>query len=968
MTTLARREAYAEGAPPAAGPRPGGIPGPGRFARWRGSWAVALRMARRDVRRSKGRSLLVVIMVAVPIALVSFAATSLSSSDTSGPQIIPFALGTAQAAVSEPSSTQVAQGVTATDQNYGGGQTPSAKAVPGWPAANDTGVVPGLSDASVDSAPAKALAAVIAGTVGGNAHAVATRNGSVRATWNDGATPRGRDVTIFAADGRAGLGEKLRLTSGRWPSNDSEVLVTDLGVAWGLPGAGSLSVRQNGKDRPLTIVGHAAAYDGYSQPLVGLVGLSTYDSAGVASQTVFLVFRNAPVTWADVQRLNRSGMAVTSAEVLRNPPSLSELPPSVAANAADTNQRMTTLEAGVGTVLVIVIALLVGPAFAVSAARQRRTLALAASNGATVAQLRRSVLAQALVLGALASLIGAAVGVVAAAGASNLVNQSIGSWWPALLVPYRVLAVLVLVGVFSSVVAALVPAQRLGRLDIIGVMKGQNVSRRPSRILPVIGIVAAGVGAVVLFQGIVQRSQNALVIIGGGLGLVLGVLFCVPVILVAVGRLAGRLPVSLRLAARELARQRARSVPTVAAAVGAVAALTTILVTVASDTEHQQRTYSPSALPGQGVIGLGSDPEITRRQISMVAPGLTLIEVGSLSGFSSPSSQEPTTSLMVPNAQCSPDDVTAAMMGTNPTPAQQRCSGFGDSGQSPPSVGTMPAEAIIERYHLTAAQATVIRTGGALVTDPSLTAAGKVTVYASDLANTSSTPSTPTPTTLPAVSATGVDPALGGPSTGMNMTVLIDPKTAVDHGWRAVPMLLEVADPRGPITPELEDQVNGALAGDATLQVERGFQSSNALVFAILLGAFTLLLLIVTLTSTALSLAEQRVDQATMAAVGATRATRRRITAAQSFVTSLVGTLGGVAVGLVPGIALTYPLTQVMTSSSCTPTGCTSTHSSAVLVIPWLPIILALIGIPLLAAALSALAVRRAPVVTRRAT
>ena len=65
MTTLVRPDAPAGG---------GGVGGeapqrphePSRYAAWRSSWAVALRMARRDVRRHKGRSALVVVMVAVP--------------------------------------------------------------------------------------------------------------------------------------------------------------------------------------------------------------------------------------------------------------------------------------------------------------------------------------------------------------------------------------------------------------------------------------------------------------------------------------------------------------------------------------------------------------------------------------------------------------------------------------------------------------------------------------------------------------------------------------------------------------------------------------------------------------------------------------------------------------------------------------------------------------------------------------
>ena len=48
---------------------------PGRFAQWRSSWTVALRMARRDVRRHRGRSALVVVMVLLPTLLLSTVVT-----------------------------------------------------------------------------------------------------------------------------------------------------------------------------------------------------------------------------------------------------------------------------------------------------------------------------------------------------------------------------------------------------------------------------------------------------------------------------------------------------------------------------------------------------------------------------------------------------------------------------------------------------------------------------------------------------------------------------------------------------------------------------------------------------------------------------------------------------------------------------------------------------------------------------
>ena len=62
MTTLARRGLPRGAAPP---PRPERSAAR-RGARFTGSWGVALRMARRDVRRHKGRSALIIIMVAMP--------------------------------------------------------------------------------------------------------------------------------------------------------------------------------------------------------------------------------------------------------------------------------------------------------------------------------------------------------------------------------------------------------------------------------------------------------------------------------------------------------------------------------------------------------------------------------------------------------------------------------------------------------------------------------------------------------------------------------------------------------------------------------------------------------------------------------------------------------------------------------------------------------------------------------------
>ena len=68
----------------------------------------------------------------------------------------------------------------------------------------------------------------------------------------------------------------------------------------------------------------------------------------------------------------------------------------------------------------------------------------------------------------------------------------------------------------------------------------------------------------------------------------------------------------------------------------------------------------------------------------------------------------------------------------------------------------------------------------------------------------------------------------------------------------------------------------GAEGDEATRSTSSGgFSRDDAIIVAVLLGVFALLILVITLTSTALTLAEQQTDQATLAALGATRGTRR---------------------------------------------------------------------------------------------
>ena len=86
-----------------------------------------------------------------------------------------------------------------------------------------------------------------------------------------------------------------------------------------------------------------------------------------------------------------------------------------------------------------------------------------------------------------------------------------------------------------------------------------------------------------------------------------GALSLIPTALVAIGRLGAALPVPLRMASRDAARQRTRSVPTVAAVMGGVAALTIGLIAGFSDAKESEVLYSPRTIMGQGKVSLYDD-------------------------------------------------------------------------------------------------------------------------------------------------------------------------------------------------------------------------------------------------------------------------------------------------------------------------------------------------------------------------
>ena len=978
MTTLVRPDAPTEGGGGEAPPRG---QEPGRFAAWRSSWAVALRMARRDVRRHQGRSALIVVMVAVPTLLLSLVLTLSMTVDIDSVEGMPYLLGGSQALVEGVDGATVLQG--ADPQRGAGGSGGTATPIPGFdPDANAFENAGALS--SLVGAPVTPLSGFQGRTTVGQ-----------------------RRVTVegLAVAGPQSLAPRFRLVSGHWPRGGSEAVVTEYGRFRGLPADGRLTLTIDDAEQAYDVVGVASATSLYGSE--GLIVATPPRAGSAGSVNSWLVAGPDPVTWADVRRLNDHGLRVTSRQVLLHPPSVDELPSEIQDSTSGGIDQVKLVVGLGGAMLLIITALLVGPAFAVSATRQRRTLALAASNGASTPVLRRTVLAQALVLGGASALVGTLLGVAATPVLVALTHGE-GDFSPTgpLDVRWGLLAGIALCALASTLVAALAPARRLGRLDIVGVMRGQSVSPRPSLLVLGLGVVLTLVGAFAVLGSTGVGGLPNIALLGpqvgaevavtmGAVVLILGSLFLVPVILAGVGRLGGHLPTTVRMAARDLARHRSRSAPSVAAVLAAVAGLTFGLTGLASDTEQNRRDYLPVTLPGEAVVNLWGPEASPVDALRRAAPGLVVSENLALDP------QDPTTNgtgtmptepyrvgfLNVVPPGCTvartvQDDEwlaeqdalyaaaqaagTAESFRSGPSPCMTGGAAYEGSGQ----ILLLPIDEIVRRLGLDAAQADAVRAGAVVTRDlPAGATRGSTVEIARGTSVIDPTATGPTDPQVKVDQQVRL-PVVELPRTAdtegrmLNASLVLAAGSETTRGWPTRPVSLTVRDPSGAaVTQAAAERLQQALGDEQQVGVERGFSRDDALVVAVLLGVFALLILVITLTSTALSLAEQQTDQATLAALGATRGTRRLMAGAAALLLAAVGCVLGVAVGLVPGIAVARPLTSNGWTSDGVPAG-----GHTILVIPWLSLLVVGVLVPLVAGAIAWAGIRKAPQVTRRTT
>ena len=507
-------------------------------------WGMSLRLAWREARRRPGRTALVTVVIALPVAALSVGLIVVRTGYQSPAEARAATIGQADQAFTTVSAS---------------------------PALGDRGAaIRSVADAAPDGS------RVVAVTTA--AEAVTRDDGHLDFV---GLSDQPLDDPLFA--GRLSLGEG-RVPEGRDEIAASGDLLRGLDAAVG----DEIDLLALGRVTVTGTLRETSANDVRMGAVVGapLTPPPHQFAMGTASIRVFL---DRP----------------DGSDPVRAPQGLVEMSDAYGTDPEHARRQLGVAYA-IGAVGLVLAGTVASAAFAVGARRYLRSLGVLAANGVPPAGLRRVMVLQGVVTGALAS----AVGIGAALVAGQAIEPHLDRWMARAVAPLDVpvpyLGLAWLMGVVASGAAAWVPARTAARVPVLSALAGRR-PQSPARVLgPVAGAGLAAAGSVVLALYATRPRPPWGLGVAGAMLVLAGGTLCTPWLVAQCEPAAGRLRGAARLAARGLARNRLRTCAVVTAIMAPAAAATFGMTLVASQhdawRDHQVR-------PDQVVVTGGFNDE-----------------------------------------------------------------------------------------------------------------------------------------------------------------------------------------------------------------------------------------------------------------------------------------------------------------------------------------------------------------------
>lgn len=944
---------------------------------WYHSWIAALRIARRDAWRAKGRSSLVLAMLALPIIGVSAADLTLRSAELSPEQSLTRMIGAADARV---------------NASYMSG------AINQSPDGTASAPVGGYKDYDPSKSPREKPAPVEAALPPG-AQVLKDSGGYAKVRTTHGLL----DTHLRELDTHSPLVKgMITLDRGRLPESSGEVIATRAFLGDSGLFVGS-SVTPRGATSPYKIVGAYELPDELERPeiiappgtLIAPLNKAVSESGGRAvspDDTYLVKVGGAGVTWDAVKAANAKGLLVISRAVILDPPADSEVPlyrdePKAMFERDGNKVVETAILATVAGLAMLEICLLAGPAFAVGARRSRRQLGLVGANGGDRRHIRSIVLSGGLVLGAVAAVTGTVIGVLLTVLLRPVLEETLGNRFGGFDFRPLELAGIALLAVITGLLAAIVPAVTASRQTVLASLTGRRGIRKANRVLPVLGLIAIAVGAAIALYG--TTSQLGSTVVAGGSALAeLGIVALTPVLVGLFGRLGRWLPLSPRLALRDAVRNRGRTAPAVAAVLAAVAGTVAVATYEQSNDVQMRQEYRADLPHGTGLLAANENGAYKEVPALREALGKQL-----------PLAQRADIERLVvgkPSCESFSSDPGCGRVEVI-TPKEQRCPLYEDSKEDDAFPveqrkelrqdwrckesrhGTQHSVLVGDEKVLSVLAVTdpgsvaALKAGQAISFDKRQVKDGKLTLRVitdpgeNDIMRGRYDETPGEDKVLPVHQAPdSVE--------GWGVELILPPSAAKAAGLATAPVGSYFSLDGIP-TSEQRQKLDGEIdrmGVEASLRIEKGYEGDNSLVML----ALAIFAGIVTIgaagIATGLAQADAEADLKTLAAVGAAPRVRRTLSGFQCGVVALMGVVLGSVAGILPAVGLR--LTEQRAAEALHQESIEQGFMAVTEAVPFVPISVPwetlgglLVVVPLGAALLAALVTRSSGALARRA-
>ncbi|WP_328467503.1 FtsX-like permease family protein [Actinoplanes sp. NBC_00393] len=795
------------------------------------TFALALRIASRSLRRTLRRSLLLTAFVAVPLALAAFVSTLTTTAVPSGEEFATRALGTAALraelpGLDLPPAEKLAQGTTTI-----------------------RGLVPGASDVQAVITQESRLVKgerEVAGASFGLDSGSPMHAG--RFTIEDGELPRGdSEVALSAA-----IARRLEVAPGGTITVEGQELTV----------AGTVVDRAD-TNRIFAVVSVPAA-----------VTIAERAAAGAPPGTS----RQVTIAW------HLSGVeAGAAAETLRNAEWRTLTRADFAERGADQLGELPGLTLGVTLLTLALATLLVGAGFAVAASSSRREIGLLAASGASPGQRRLVLTANGFVLGAVAAVLGLGAGVGAAAVAYPAVGRSLDQVWTQLRLDTTMLAGFALLGLAGPVVAAWLAGRQTASMDPWTALHERPLALAVRAVRRTRRWTVTALCAALALLALATVSADVAVTALAAFMTVVAVAAATRVAVPRLARWAANARPGMRVALRSHAAAPGRGAALVAA-IGAVVTVAGLVMLGAGGlAERSVASYRPTAPDGTAVIDThdtlpaSTVAEVTRR---LGATGVARINLAM-----PPDAAGTDTYLMTvdnPVARCYRDPQS------DPRECIDR-SGFPDTSFWYLGIVEPAQMAAVLGRPMTGAETDAFTKGQVIALSEQVVDGGSVRIYDRDPENSPEARSR----THPAVAADGAQAyvelpfAFISPEGAQTAGMKLHPQ--VQYLMRGAGRPSEAAEDTARAVLSADS------GGQARIYVERGNPGSRQLATVLTTCAVILLALTAAVAVLAVGLATEELapEFATLAAVGATSRFRRVLTSSYSAVTATLGVLLG---------------------------------------------------------------------------